>query len=75
MKRTPPRFNLPQVTIAPVKMTKKRLCHQARRRLPAKMNSQFSDTIEASKRTQVMRRTFPRPYENDATKTEREVKP
>jgi hypothetical protein len=63
------------VKVAPVKITKKRLYHQARRTLSAKTNSQLGGPMKASKRTQVMRRTFSRQYENDATKTEKRVRP
>lgn len=58
------------------RMRKKRFCHKARRRrLPAKANSQLRDMIGASKRIQVMRRTFARQSDEDATKTEKKAKP
>jgi len=64
------------VKASPVeRMRKKRFCHKARRRLPAKANSQLRDMIKTSKRIQVMRRTFPRQFDEDATKTEKKAKP
>jgi hypothetical protein len=48
--------------------------HQARRRVSAKKNSQLYAILKAFKRMQVMRRTFPRQYGNDASKTEKKAK-
>jgi len=58
------------VKAAPLKRNRNRLCHQARRRAAAKVNSQVCKVIKRP----ITRRSFPRQYDKDATKTGKKAK-